>query len=646
MAATFLRQESAAKARVRLQAGKSFRLRVMACGIMVVVIAFIFHAPALKNGFVNWDDGIYVYENGMIQSLQPDSCRWMLTSFHATNWHPLTWLSHAVDRVFFGLHPRGHHLTSILLHGCNTLLVLLLAIVLCLKAQARPQAPAASENPALPVQALIAGCVTAVLFGVHPLRVESVAWIAERKDVLCAFFFLLTLLSYCLFVSCADAKKRAVWFATGIALAAAALMAKPMAVTLPFILLLLDIYPFKRFPLPGGTHQNAKVVLEKIPFLLLSGISAILTVMAQRAGGAFESLERLPFHLRLANALYAPLFYLGKMVWPAQLVPYYPFPKTVYFFDLAYYCIAIIVVLGITGWCIRLWQRGNCLLLTAWTYYLITLSPVVGIIQVGSQAAADRYTYLPSVSIFLLAGAGIAKLCVRFAGRKNLIVAGGLLAALLAAALGQRTIAQSAVWQDSESLWTYVIKAFPGRVPVAHNNLGVLYDGRGLHDKALEEYEKAIAINPAFADARANLGVAYKRRGNYEKAIEEYQKALAANPNMAEARTNLGLAYYHQGRYDKAVAEYQKALNIDPLLAAAYYNLGLAYIAQGLDDQALEAYKKALAINSALADAHYALGLIYYSKKNYTAAKMHFDKAQELGYKIDPKLREFFKQAP
>jgi tetratricopeptide (TPR) repeat protein len=270
----------------------------------------------------------------------------------------------------------------------------------------------------------------------------------------------------------------------------------------------------------------------------------------------------------------------------------------------------------------------------------------VGIIQVGSQAAADRYTYLPSVSIFLLAGAGVAKLCARFAGRKNIIVAGGVLAVLLAAALGQRTIAQSAVWRDSESLWTYVIKAFPGRVPVAHNNLGVLYDGRGLHDKALEEYEKAIAINPAFADARANLGVAYKRRGNYEKAIEEYQKALAANPNMAEARTNLGLAYYHQGRYDKAVAEYQKALNIDPLLAAAYYNLGLAYIAQGLDDQALEAYKKALAINSALADAHYALGLIYYSKKNYTAAKMHFDKAQELGYKIDPKLREFFKQAP
>jgi Tfp pilus assembly protein PilF len=620
---------------------------VITCGVIAFVIAVVLYIPSLKNNFVNWDDGIYIYENSSIRSLSPETIRWMLTAFHATNWHPLTWLSHAVDHALFGLNPGGHHLTSIIIHGLNTALVLLLSMQLSLKAQVLNKIPASSaEKPPTPATTLIAGCVTALLFGIHPLHVESVAWAAERKDVLCAFFFLLTLLSYCLFVSCADEKKRAVWFAAGIALAAAALMAKPMAVTIPFILILLDIYPFKRFPLRGGTHQNANVLLEKIPFLLLSGISAILTVMAQHAGGAFESLERLPVHLRLANALYAPLFYLGKMVWPAQLVPYYPFPKTIHFLDLAYYAIAIIVVFGITGWCIRLWRRGNCLLLTAWTYYLITLSPVLGIMQVGSQAAADRYTYLPSVSIFLLAGAGVAKLCARFAGRKNIIVAGGMLAALLAAALGQRTIAQSAVWRDSESLWTYVIKAFPGSVPVAHNNLGVLYDGRGLHDKAFEEYEKAIAINPSFADARANLGVAYKRRGNYEKAIEEYQKALAGNPNMAEARTNLGLAYYHQGMYDKAVAEYQKALNIDPLLAAAHYNLGLAYYALGMLDKSLEAYKKAVAINPSFAEAHYKLGLTYYEKKNYSLAKTHVERARQLGYNVSSKIAELIDQAP
>ncbi len=639
-------EKSDTKAGVRTQAEKSFRLRVMACGVVVVVLAVLFHAPALKNGFVNWDDGIYVYENGMIQSLDPGSCRWMLTSFHATNWHPLTWLSHAVDRALFGLAPRGHHLTGILLHGCNTLLVLLLTMVLWLKAQARPQSSAASAHPAVPAEALVAGCVTAALFGIHPLRVESVAWIAERKDVLCAFFFLLTLLSYCLFVSCADTTRRAFWFTAGIALAAAALLAKPMAVTIPCILLLLDIYPFKRFSFAAGANQKAKVVLEKIPFLLLSGISATLTVMAQHAGGAFESLERLPVHLRLVNALYSPLFYLGKMVWPAQLVPYYPFPKTIHFLDLVYYCIAVIVVLGMTRWCIRLWRRGKCAFLIAWAYYLITLVPVAGIMQVGSQAAADRYTYLPSLSIFLLAGAGVAKLCARFAGRKNIIAAGWALAALLVAALGVCTITQIAIWRDSESLWTHVIKVFPGSVPVAHNNLGVLYDRQGLHDKALEEYEKALAINPSFADAHANLGVAYKRRGNYEKAIEEYQKALAGNPNMAEARTNLGLAYYHQGMYDKAVAEYQKALNIDPLLAVAQYNLGMAYYALGMHDKTLEAYTKAVAINPSFAEAHYKLGLTYYEKKNYALAKSHVEKARQLGFNVSPKIAELIHEAP
>ena len=389
-------------------------------------------------------------------------------------------------------------------------------------------------------------------------------------------------------------------------------MAKPMAVTLPFILLLLDIYPLKRIPFPKGIDQNLGVLLEKIPLCLLSFTSAILTVLAQRAGGAFESFERLPIHFRLLNALHTPLFYIGRMIWPVKLLPYYPFPTVIHFFDLAYYCIAVILVLSVTGWCIWIWRRGKCLILIAWAYYLITLLPVVGIIQVGSQAAADRYTYLPSFSIFLLAGAGVAQLFAKFAGRKNTILVAGLCAALIFAAFAQLTVKQIKIWQESEILWRYVIQRFPGRVPVANNNLGVLYDGRGLHDKALDEYEKTIAINPTFADAHNNLGVAYKRKGNYEKAIEQYEKALASNPNMVEARNNLGLAYY----------------------------------AQEMDDKAVKEYEKALAINPAFAEAHYKLGLIYYEKKNYASAKTHIDRARELGYKIDPKLTELIKQAP
>jgi tetratricopeptide (TPR) repeat protein len=274
------------------------------------------------------------------------------------------------------------------------------------------------------------------------------------------------------------------------------------------------------------------------------------------------------------------------------------------------------------------------------------LLPVLGVSQVGSQAAADRYTYLPSVGIFLLAGAGVSQRVATFAGRKNILAAGVLVVSLICIALGQLTVKQIAIWQDSETLWTYVIKHFPGRVPSAHNNLGVLYDGRGLHDKALEEYEKAVAINPTFADAHSNLGVAYKRKGAYDKAIKEYEKALAGNPNLTEARNNLGLAYYEQGMYDKAVEEYEKALAINPALAETRYNLGLVYYFQGMVDKAVEEYEKAIAINPAFAVAHYKLGLTYYEKNNFAQAKIHIERAQNLGYEVDAKIAELIRQAP
>jgi tetratricopeptide (TPR) repeat protein len=333
------------------------------------------------------------------------------------------------------------------------------------------------------------------------------------------------------------------------------------------------------------------------------------------------------------------------MVWPGELVPFYPFPQGIHFFDLTYIISGILMVC-VTGGCLLMLMRGRYLFFTAWAYYLITLFPVVGIIQVGSQAAADRYTYLPSAGIFLLAGAGVSQV---FAGHvliKNRIRYGGLILVFIFIALGQLTLNQITMWHNSETLWRYVIKNFPGRVPIAHNNLGVMYDRRGSHDKAVEEYEKAIAINPTFADAHSNLGLAYDRKGRYDKAVEEYEKALAVNSNLVEARNNLGLAYYAQDRYDKAVSEYEKVLAMNPDLAETRYNLGLAYHAQGMHEKAVEEYEKTLVINPSFADAHYKLALAYYNKKNCALAKTHFDKALKLGYKVDPKLEALINQAP
>jgi len=645
--------------------------------VAIFLIIFAVYTPALENDFVNWDDDICVYENIHIRSLDAPSLYWMFTAFHASNWHPLTWVSHAVDYSMFGLNPLGHHLTSIILHGVNTFLVFLLIIQLMLKAKTMDKAPLPSMlSLSVWVQVLIAAGITALLFGVHPLHVESVAWVAERKDVLCAFFFLLTLLSYFFFASAADKKKRRAWFTACLVLSSSALMSKPMAVTLPLVLLLLDIYPLRRITLSTGNNLSLWVLLEKVPFLCLSFVSGVLTILAQHAGGAVVSLERLPLRFRLINALHSPLFYLTKMVWPRGLVPVYPFPKNIHVFDLKYIISGILFV-SVTGVCLWLLRREKCMLFTVWAYYLITLMPVLGIIQVGSQTAADRYTYLPSISIFLLAGIVTSMVLARSTPIKKKILYGGLIVVPVFIVCGQLTIQQIKIWNDSETLWRYVINCFPGRVFIAHNNLGLVYDRRGMYDKAFKEYEKAVAIYPAFAEAHNNLGVAHTRKGMFDKAIEECEKAIAINPSFAEAQTSLGNVYLKKGMVDDAIAEYKKALTIKPDYAKAhcnlgaayvskkmyeraiisftkaitlkpdyeeaYYNLGAAYANKGMIDEAIAHFKQAVGIKPGYMKAHYGLGMAFYSRGDFKSAIVHLDRAGELGYSVNPALMEALK---
>jgi tetratricopeptide (TPR) repeat protein len=599
------------------------------CGIAIFLIVLLIYIPALNNSFVNWDDNLYVYENSHIDTLNFKFLYWMFTALYEANWHPLTWLSHAIDYALFGLTPLGHHLISLILHGINTFLVFLLVIQLMIREHAMghkaPSPPASSLQH--PAQSLIAAATTALLFGIHPVHVESVAWVAERKDVLCAFFFLVTLGAYSVYATAADTSKRRVWFTGCLILFAASLMAKPMAITLPLVLLLLDLYPLRRITLSPVTHtMNLSVLLEKIPFFLLSLVSGIFTFMAQHAGGAVASMARMPLRFRLLNAMHSLLFYVGKMIWPSGLVPFYPFPSDISILN-PHYGVPAILAAVITAMSIWMLRRQRYVLFTTWAYYVITLLPVSGMIQVGSQAAADRYTYLPSVSIFLLAGIGVAQSYALLIRRKKAMLSGGLLVALLFIVLGYLTVQQIRVWQHSETLWAYVARSFPGRVPMAHNNLGMAYEKRGMYDNAVSEYKKAIAIDPFFEDPHINLGTFYYARGMYERAAAEYEKAIAINPRAADAHYNLGLAYDRAGRYDKAVAAYENAIAIDPQCAKAYNDLGFMYNMMGMYDKAVAACQRAVFINPRFVQAYNNLGLIYHTQGMYDAAIAFYEKA-------------------
>lgn len=581
--------------------------------IFIFALTFVVYTPALKNEFVNRDDGKYVYENYNIQYLNTQSLYWMFTSFHASNWHPLTWLSHAIDYAFWGLNPSGHHLTNIILHGLNTVLVFLLVIQLMLRAKEVNKTPSPSKaSLSFSAQVLIVASVTALLFGLHPLHVESVAWVAERKDLLCSLFFILTILSYLSYTSSLVNRHRWIWFYVCLLLFIFALMSKPMAVTLPVTLLLLDVYPLKRINLYSGeTGKKLSVLLEKIPFFALSLVSSIITIIAQHSGGAVKNLERLPFAYRLLNAPKALIFYVQKMLLPIDLIPFYPLPESIYLFDIQY-IMSGIIILTITGFCLWMVKLRKYLFFTTWSYYVITLAPVLGIIQVGDQAAADRYTYLPSLSIFLLIGIGVSWFFERIALTRYRGILSGLLLAhffIVMVLVCRVTIRQIKIWQSPESLWSYVINASSEKNPIAHNGLGIAYYEKGMLDEAIMEYKKSLSMNPDYADVHLNLGNAYYGKGELDKAVFEYQRVITINPHYAKAHYNIGVVYYTKGELDNAISEYNQAL----------------------------------AINPRYADAHINLGVVYYYKGNYKLALFHCNKAIELGGFVNPKLLTLLK---
>jgi len=615
-------------------------------GIIAIVLFLLtcsVYAPALKNGFV-WDDSAYITENPMIRSLNIRSLYTMLTVRSVGNWHPLTSLSHALDYALWEFNPFGYHLTNIIFHSLNTILVFLLVILLMEKANTINNMPPSSQTSLLPsTKALIAAGMTALLFALHPLQVESVVWIAERKNVLCTFFALLTLVSYLMYISAVIPRARWLWFMSSLLLFLFALMSKPMAVTLPSVLLILDGYPLKR--LSPSFRKNISVLLEKIPFFVLSIVDSTITILMQRNAGSLKSLEQFNLGDRFFNALSTLIFYLKKTLSPADLVPFYPLSSTVDR-SVGVHLLTGIVVLAITGYCLWMAQKRKYLFLTAWLYYLVMLLPMIGIIQVGDQAAADRYTYLANVSIFFLVGIATVWVFEKFSLTNHFKLLRGLLVSLLLGGfilLGNLTVNQIKIWRNPESLWRYVTTHYPDSVPLSHYNLGIALFQEGKIDAAIAAYNHTITIAPRYEKAYFSLGYAYVKKGMLDKAIYDFKQAIAINPRHAEAHYALGFVFNEKGMSDEALFEFKRALTLKPRYAEVHYNLGVLYQKREKLDEAISEFKQAIANKPRYPEAHHDLAFAYYYTQKHQLAIIHCDKAMQLGYSVNPQLLELLK---
>jgi hypothetical protein len=466
---------------------------------------------------LTWDDSDYVLNNPFIRKLDLGLLKSAFLGFYAGNWHPLTWISHAVDYAFWGFNPLGHHLTNVILHCINTFLVVILILRLVQNTN--------GLNGQGQTRAMIAGSVTCLLFGLHPIHVESVAWISERKDLLCAFFCILSSIQYTNYVRSqrsTEANGFSRYFSTQylavLGFFSLALMSKPMAVTLPIVFLILDWYPLGRI---RSFRTLLIAVAEKLPLVALSLVSSILTMAAQQSVKAVWSAP--PLFFRISVAAQAVAGYLMKMILPVKLLPFYPYPLTLSPIQVLP---AVLLIAGLTIACI-ITSRRRPFLLAAWLYYLVTLFPVLGIVQAGGQSMADRYTYLPSLGPFLLVGLGAAWTADR---SRNLDRVKGasvaILAAIVVGGLYYGTIKQISVWKDDLTLWNYTISVEPNVELLAYYNRGFAYAKSGLYDKAIEDYNRVIQLNyKQYSRVYATRGIAYWKTGQSDLAMEDFQKA-------------------------------------------------------------------------------------------------------------------------
>jgi Flp pilus assembly protein TadD len=593
--------------------------------------------------FVNLDDKMYIVENRHVLSgLTIDGVKWAFTSFHASNWHPLTWLSHMLDIDLFGVNAGRMHLVNVFFHIAGALLLFLILHRM--------------------TGAVWRSAFVAALFALHPLHVESVAWIAERKDVLSAFFWMLTLGAYVLYVE----KKHPGRYLAALFFFALGLMAKPMLVTLPFVLLLLDVWPLNRLragesarvhgveaeeivikkdkgrkkrkagepdvKAPVAVTQAVNksmqwsfllpLVREKIPFFVLSAASSLITIYAQQQGAAVVSMERIPLFTRMANALMSYILYIGKAIWPRNLAVFYPYPDAWPLWQIGG---ALLLLSGITAMAVYFLKRLPAVAV-GWFWYLGTLVPVIGILQVGMQAMADRYTYIPLIGLFIMAAWGAPELLKKWRPGKAALAAAAM---LIVAGLAAFTWTQAGHWRDSVRLFSHALAVTKDN-HLAHNNLGVALNAAGEKERAAFHYAEAVRLNPRYSSYHYNYANHLVAQGRAEEAISHYTEAIRLEPDYFNAHNNLALARAARREFKEAAFHFREALRIRPGTAGVHYNLAVVLANQSDRREAERHLREAVRLEPNFAEAHNDLGMVLAMQGKTQEGIVHFREALRL----------------
>jgi len=553
--------------------------------VLLLFIVLAVYWQAGGNAFLGYDDDDYVTVNpSVLRGLTRESVSWAFTTFHVANWHPLTWLSHMADVELFGLDAGWHHRVNVLIHLVNTVLLFLVLWRM--------------------TGGLWQSAFVAALFGVHPLHVESVAWVAERKDLLSTLFWFLTMGAYTRYAR-SPGIGRYVPVALFLALG---LMCKPMLVTLPFVLLLLDFWPLQRYGEgPFSMRAVSPLLLEKIPLLVLSAASCVLTYLAQSRGFTVISLGSVPVGARISNAIVSYVAYLGKTVWPGSLAVYYPHPAFVHAGIPTWQVAGSVLLLGAATLLALRQRKCHPYLLVGWLWYLGTLVPVIGLVQVGTQALADRYTYVPLIGVFMIVAWGVPEALRGWRFRRQVL---GAIGGAVILALGITAWIQARHWRDGVSLFRHALNVTENNWVIWYN-LGVTYQGLGQPGEALACFRKSVRIVPEFAGGWVRVGSTYDDLGQYQEAIASYREAIRVSPNYFKAWDNLGVVYDNLGRHLEAIACYRESIRIKPDNAMAWYNLGVAYSRLRQPQEAVKYYEEASRINPGFAGVWYALGVTY-----------------------------------